>query len=199
MRSQQGKNAEEEVASTYHQNKVKKTNLTKIKFPRLGDASAENVETVTSEDPKEIEDHLTKFYDALFNGRLDKNLKDTGRQFQLDYSDLDEFLGNLNSLSPAAQATLEEALSLEELECILKSSPYESAPGLDGLTFEFHCTAWPIIKNSFHKVLQVQLTRCRLTESGKQGATRLIPKVEGIPEVKDLRPITLLNVDYRIL
>ena len=36
-------------------------------------------------------------------------------------------------------------------------------------------------------------------ESGRQGATKLLPKVETIPEVKDLRPITLLQVDYRIL
>ena len=31
------------------------------------------------------------------------------------------------------------------------------------------------------------------------GATRLAPKVKGIPEVGDLRPITLLNSDYKIL
>ena len=30
-------------------------------------------------------------------------------------------------------------------------------------------------------------------------ATRLLPKVKGIPSVNDLRPITLLNCDYRIL
>ena len=158
--------------------------------------NAENVEKVVTDNPEEIEEHLTNFFNALFNGRMDKNLKDTGQQFQPDYSDLEEFLGNLNSLSPAAQATLEEQLTIEELECILKASPYRSAPGLDGLTYEFYRTAWPVISASFHKVLQVQLTRCRLTDSGKEGATKLIPKVDGIPEVKDLRPITLLQVDY---
>ena len=31
------------------------------------------------------------------------------------------------------------------------------------------------------------------------GATRLIPKVEGVPDVTQLRPITLLQTDYRLL
>ena len=36
-------------------------------------------------------------------------------------------------------------------------------------------------------------------DSGRHGATRLIPKVEGVPDVTELRPITLLQVDYRLL
>lgn len=184
----------------YHQNKVIKTNITQIRLPCYGPNNAHNVrnvETVISENPKKIEEHLTNFFDALFNGRLEKNLKDTGEQFQPDYSDLEEFLGNLNSLSPTAQATLD--LSLDEVEWILKACPYKKAPGLDGLTYEFYRTAWPAIRHSFHKVLQVQLSRCRISESGKHGATKVLPNVDGIPEVKDLRPITLLQVDYRIL
>ena len=81
----------------------------------------------------------------------------------------------------------------------MKTCPHGKAPGLDGLTYEFYRVAWPALGRSFHKVLQVQLERCRLIESGKHGATRLIPKVESVPEAKDLRPITLLQVDYRIL
>ena len=36
-------------------------------------------------------------------------------------------------------------------------------------------------------------------ESSQHGATRLISKVEGVPDVTELRPITLLQVDYRLL
>ena len=36
-------------------------------------------------------------------------------------------------------------------------------------------------------------------ESSRNGATRLIPKVESIPDVTELRPVTLLQVDYRLL
>ena len=36
-------------------------------------------------------------------------------------------------------------------------------------------------------------------ESDRHGATRLTSKVDGIPAVSELRPITLLNCDYKIL
>ena len=39
----------------------------------------------------------------------------------------------------------------------------------------------------------------KLVESNKHGATRLVSKVDGIPTVNQLRPITLLNQDYRLL
>ena len=55
------------------------------------------------------------------------------------------------------------------------------------------------MRETFLKILQCQLDRERLIDSDKIGATRLISKVSGIPTVQDLRPITLLNCDYRIL
>ena len=48
-------------------------------------------------------------------------------------------------------------------------------------------------------MLQVELARFRLVDSDKHGATRLAPKVDGVPTVSELRPITLLNCDYKIL
>ena len=49
------------------------------------------------------------------------------------------------------------------------------------------------------KILQVQLNRLRLIESNKMGATKLASKVDGVPGVDELRPITLLNCDYKLL
>ena len=49
------------------------------------------------------------------------------------------------------------------------------------------------------EIFQCQLNRKSIIDSNKIGATRLAPKVVGIPEVGDLRPITLLNADYKIL
>ena len=200
VRSRQNQNAEEETASIYHQNKIKKGDIKKMKVPQVGPArEGEQMGLEVTDDPQRIEESLTNFFEALLNGRLDKELKDTGQQFQPDYTHLEDFLSNLTTLSPAAQAALEVELSLEELELILKSCPHGRAPGLDGLTYEFYRAAWSVIGHSFHKVLQVQLARNKIMESGRNGATKLLPKVESIPEVKELRPITLLQVDYRIL
>ena len=70
---------------------------------------------------------------------------------------------------------------------------------MDGLSYEFYRAVWDVIGGHFVKVLQVQLNRLRLIESDKQGATKLASKVDGIPVVDELRPITLLNVDYKLL
>ena len=48
-------------------------------------------------------------------------------------------------------------------------------------------------------VLQCQLDRQRIVDSNTMGATRLSSKVLGVPQVDELRPLTLLNCDYRIL
>ena len=52
---------------------------------------------------------------------------------------------------------------------------------------------------SLARILQVKLNRFRLIESDRHGATRLAPKVDGGPLVTELRPITFLNCDYKIL
>ena len=48
-------------------------------------------------------------------------------------------------------------------------------------------------------MLQLELSRFELVESDKHGATRLASKVDGVPIVTELRPLTLLNCDYKIL
>ena len=44
-----------------------------------------------------------------------------------------------------------------------------------------------------------QLRRKRIIESNTEGVTRLAPKVDGIPSVDELRPITLLDCDYKMM
>ena len=71
--------------------------------------------------------------------------------------------------------------------------------GLDGLTYEFYRAVWPVIGKTFMDIIQCQLNRKRLVSSDLKGAARLVSKVKGVPQVDELRPITLLNSDYKIL
>ena len=70
---------------------------------------------------------------------------------------------------------------------------------MDGLPYEFFKTVFPLIGNTFKDIIQCQLDRVKIISSDKCGATRLISKVKGNPKVDELRPITLLNTDYKIL
>ena len=88
---------------------------------------------------------------------------------------------------------------MEELDEVIKNSENNKVPCLDGLSYEFYKVTWQVIKEEFSQVLQCQLDRLRLIDSDTVGATRLTPKVAGVPCVDELRPITLLNCDYKIL
>ena len=56
-----------------------------------------------------------------------------------------------------------------------------------------------VINKELLEILNCQLNRLQLVESNEIGATRLVPKVEEVPRVYQLRPITLLCLDYKIL
>jgi hypothetical protein len=79
-----------------------------------------------------------------------------------------------------------EPLSYDEVEEALKSCENGKSPGLDGLSYEFYKVTWSVIGVTFTKVLQAQLSREKLTESGRHGATRLLPKVDFVPDVTEL-------------
>ena len=200
IRSREKQNDEEEAASLYHMAKTSRTGLERLKVTEgeeIGFRSKSN--TVTTEDPSRIEKETVHFLNALLNGRLNKNLEDTGTTFQPDDSKLDEYLSKLSTLSTASKEALVEPLSEDEVLDAVKASKNGKSPGLDGISYEFYKVCWPVIGSTFTKVLQTQLDRESLMESGKHGATRLISKVKTVPDVTELRPITLLQVDYRIL
>ena len=98
-----------------------------------------------------------------------------------------------------ASEKLHEDIVADEVDDIIKKCDNNKAPGLDGLSYEFYKSTWEVIKVVFVMVLQCQLDRRRIVDSNTIGATRLSSKVAGIPQVDELRPLTLLNCDYRIL
>lgn len=81
-------------------------------------------------------------------------------------------------------------VNYEELEEIVKSCPYGKAPGLDGLPYELYKKTFDVIGKEFLEVVRAQLRNLALIESGKHGATSIPSKVEGIPDVTELRPLT---------
>ena len=125
---------------------------------------------------------------------------DTGQPFVPDNSCLPDFLSGLGKLSQESKTKLAQDLSFSDVEHIIKHEcDNNKSPGLDGLPYELYKATWEIIGQDFVKVLQVELANFQLIDSDRQGATRLASKVDGVPTVTELRPITLLNCDYKIL
>ena len=124
---------------------------------------------------------------------------DTGQHFQPSDEYLENFLDTLSTLSERSKAKLVREMTYDEVEQIVKDCPTGRSPGLDGLPYEFYKTTWDVIGEDFTKVIKTQLNNLTLIESGKHGVTALPSKVSGVPFVTDLRPLTLLCCDYRIL
>ena len=150
-------------------------------------------------DKDAIEEEVISFFNALFNGHHGNDLIDKGTLFLPDWSSLDNLLTGLGRISDTEKSDLVGDIQPDEMDFVVKKCPNLKSPGMDGLTYEFYKKVWGIIGSKFVTILQVQLSRCKLVESDTNGATKLLPKVDGIPKVDELRPITLLNADYKLL
>ena len=191
VRSRFHQNAEEEKASLFHAGREFKNSKNKIT------SLTSHGQILT--DPLLIENEVKTFFGALFNGQHDTQLQDTGIPFQPDNTNLNDMLADLVAMEKRDSEKLDVDISIEELELVISECVNNKSPGLDGLCYEFYRSTWPIIKDTFLLVLQCQLDRNRIVSSNTIGATRLISKVDGVPRVDELRPITLLNCDYKIL
>ena len=104
------------------------------------------------------------------------------------------------------QLTEPEADSLEipltTLECwnVLKNIKGNKSPGYDGFTAEFYVHFWDAIKFPMLRSFQDSYSKGSLSNSQKLGMITCLPKPGKEREyMKNWRPISLLNVDYKIL
>ena len=105
----------------------------------------------------------------------------------------------MGKLTPEQAATLTKEVSLGEVEEAISDSKNDKSPGFDGLTPEFYKAVSDLLGDDLVEVINDQLARLVLMESDLEGAMRLLSKVEGVPLVTELRPITLLNTSYKLL
>ena len=194
IRSRFKENHEVERASLYHINREKK-------HAKVGNLSKLMINGKVETDRAKIEKEVLGFFGKLFHGHHGKNGEDMGEPFKPDYTHLDEFLEDLGKLSPNSSNIIEKPVTKEELEYALKKADNNKSPGLDGLPYEFYKKVKEEVSETLVEVLNTQLERLRLMDSNKKGATRLTPKTEPgtVPRVDQLRPITLLCADYKIL
>jgi hypothetical protein len=94
---------------------------------------------------------------------------------------------------------LELTFTAEELEEVLLSMKPDSAPGPDGLPVLFFKRFWEILRAPILKILndfalgRVDIARLNF------GIISLIPKVKGADQIKQFRPIALINVIFKFV
>jgi hypothetical protein len=148
----------------------------------------------TTTDQGEILKEQHKFYKNLYENK-DQSLEGTTKQAW-------EYVFGLNSPKVDQEdfTELTRPIEEEEIRKIILNSPNDKSPGIDGFTHEFYKFFWVDIKDiimpSYHEALESG----ELCISQTRGVISLLPK-EGkdVRLLKNWRPITLLNNDYKYL
>jgi hypothetical protein len=108
-------------------------------------------------------------------------------------------LTGLPTLDRESQRASYAPLFLSELTVALNKANKGKAPGLDGLTCEFYATFWNCLGPLFLKAVSRSLQEGKLPPSMLKGLVTLVQKHEDPMDLKNWRPITLLNTDYKLI
>jgi hypothetical protein len=155
-------------------------------------------------EPAAVEAEVAAYFSALFAGRhaaADGAAEpvDSGRPFRPDQALVPELLEGLPTLDPGDAAALERPFELGELAAAVAQAADGKSPGLDGLSYEFYRHTLPLVGPALLQACNAMLFDGRLTDSLRRGVVRLLPKVAGVPAAHQLRPITLLCTDYKLM
>jgi len=91
-------------------------------------------------------------------------------------------------------------LIIEDLDSAVMCLSLDKSPGPDGMTANFYRHFWDLLREFLFAVFQEITKSAVLPNSMRQGLITLIPKPGKDPRLLDnLRPITLLNTDYKLL
>lgn len=128
------------------------------------------------------------FYENLYNEKsvVESNCK--------------EMIEGINVfLSNEQKVGLEKGFSLEELDNALKASKMGKTPGEDGLPSEYYKCFWDVLKYDLLSVFIESSNAGEMATSFKRSVITLLYKKGDREDLKNWRPISLLNTDYKLL
>ena len=98
------------------------------------------------------------------------------------------------------KAECDNEITETEILNALKQLPNNKTPGLDGIPIEFYKFFWRDIKDIILENFKLSFKNEILSISQRQGLINLIPKKDkDLRNLKNWRPISLLNSDYKII
>ena len=135
---------------------------------------------------REIEHVHHEFYRKLYSSEA------TDPQIQ------QEFLAKIDiSLTDTETTLCDRILSIEEISYAMRGLSSGKTPGSDGLPLEFYTKFWDQLGSILLQLYHFSLDRGSLSLSRQESVTRLIFKKDDPKNLKNWRPISLLNVDYK--
>ena len=150
----------------------------------------ENGNVIT--DSEEILNQQKLFYKKLYKTSYGDNTEE----------EIDQFVENLEIPKVSEDEKEKQKLNLLETELLtsLKALKNGRSPGIDGIPNEFYKVFWNDIKEYLIDAYNESKEDGALSFTQRQGQISLIPKKDRNPLLlKNWRPLSLLNSDYKIL
>lgn len=141
-------------------------------------------------DFKDIENEVYNFYKQLY----------TSKEFQIEDVELKNILNDdTPKLSDDQSLLLEGELTLDEALHCLKNMKNNKSPGSSGFNVEFFKFFWKDLGTFLVKAINYGFHKKELSITQREGVVTCIPKGNKCKKyLKNWRPISLLNVSYKI-
>ena len=152
-----------------------------------------NLDNITIKDPHQILSAQETFYKTLYTE------KEAATSCENETCSL--FSSNNNTkLSQIEKDLCDKALTLKECSESLYELSNNKSPGSDGFTTEFYKFFWTDIKQYIYDSFNYSYQTGQLSLDQSQAVLTLLPKPnKDLRLLKNWRPISLLNTDYKIL
>ena len=159
--------------------------LEKIRGAQRTLSSLQKLDGSLTTEPKEILHELKEYFSQFFSRKTGIQLQD----------------GHLihTKITDEQREALERDIDSCDLRLAAEDCPKEKTPGTDGLPSELWDCCGEELLTRFLPMVQETMETGELPQTTRTGNIVLIPKGEPSPHIKDWRPITLLNTDYKII
>ena len=142
----------------------------------------------THKDEGEILNQVNNFYQSLYTRE------------EVDPEATTQLLHHVtNTLTDTDTDSLEDPIWEREVEKAIKESNNNKSPGPDGLTYEFYKTFESQMSEILTELYNNIHLRGRMEDGMRESYIRLIYKKGDKGELKNWRPISLSNTDYKIM
>ncbi len=138
----------------------------------------------------DILEHTCDFYKNLFSSK------------RIPQDKINTYLNNTNfdkKITQQEKLMCDEKITSKELDNVIKNLKVGKSPGCDGITTEFYKKFWHLIKIHFMEMLNETFEQGELPYTMRKALLALLYKKGDDTLLKNYRPISLTNYDYKIL
>ena len=135
----------------------------------------------------DLENHVVNFYKSLFGSTTDNNIHIMG-----------DFWDKNQQINEQRRAFLIKDCTEEEMRGVVFNMKLDTAPGPNGFGVALFRNFWDVIKGEIVDTVKNFQKGNLDIKRLNYGVITLLPKLAGATNIKQFRPICLLNVDYKL-